>query len=332
LHFYLPVVHLLPTPTATLSDTVESSALKIGSRGSQLALTQANLVRDLLLAHHPSLSVEIVIIQTRGDVTAGSLRAMGGQGLFTAEIERALLDGRIDLAVHSLKDLGTAPDTDLELVASPPREDVRDVLIVPAGGFDDLAPNACLGTDSPRRQAQLRRLRPDLRFASIRGNIDTRLAKVGDGRYDGIVLAAAALHRLGWRDRISAYFEPDQVVPAAGQAALGLQMRRDDERQVLVRALNDAPTFAAVSAERACMRGLGGGCSAPIGTWARWEKDTLVLDALVGSLDGSQILRAAHSQDHSPNSSQDSSDPQALGTEVARQLISQGADRLLASV
>lgn len=294
-------------------------SIKIGSRGSQLALTQANLVRDLLLRRHEGLDVEIEVIRTRGDVTAGSLRAMGGQGVFTAEIEHALLDRRVDLAVHSLKDLGTAPDEALALVASPPREDARDVLVAPAGSLAALPEGACLGTDSPRRQAQLRNLRPDLRFASIRGNIDTRLGKVGDGRYDGIVLAAAALHRLGWQDRISAYFEPDEVLPAAGQAALGLQMRADDDKRNLVEVLNHSPTFAAVSAERACMRALGGGCSAPVATWARFVEGQLVLDALVGRPDGSGILRQQLT----------GADPAALGAEVAEGLLSQGAGELL---
>lgn len=292
-------------------------SLLIGSRGSKLALTQANLVRDMLQARHPGLQVEIEIIHTRGDLDQGVLRSFGG--VFTREIEQALLEGRIHLAVHSLKDLPVEVNPALALVASPEREDVRDVLISrQGGGLENLPQGARLGTSSLRRRIQLQALRPDLDFADIRGNLDTRIAKVERGEYEGIVLAAAGLHRLGWQERISAYLTPGQVLPAVGQAALGLQMRADEERRPLVEALNHPPTLAAVSAERSLLRSLGGGCQAPIAAWGRMQEGTLLVEGLVGKADGSWLLRAEVSglpQEAEP-----------LGVQLAEDLRRQGAD------
>ena len=296
--------------------------LVIGTRGSQLALTQSHMVRDLLRQEHTDLDVAIEVIQTTGDVTRGSLRHFGGRGVFTREIERALLDGRIDLAVHSLKDLPTECGADLVLVATPPREDVRDTLITRAGtGLEDLPTGARLGTGSLRRQAQLLALRPDLRFGEIRGNLDTRIDKVEKGEYDGIVLAAAGLHRLNWKHRISAYLDPAQVLPAVGQAALGLQMRRDDPLIFRVEALNHPPTFAAVTAERSFLAHLGGGCQAPIAAWGRLQGDQMHLDGLVGRPDGTRLLRAATSGPIAAAA--------RLGAELGAELERLGADVIL---
>jgi len=299
--------------------------LLIGTRGSQLALTQTRGVRDLLLEQHPGLEVEIQVIQTRGDVTAGSLRRFGGQGVFTKEIENALLDGRIDLAVHSLKDLPTGFHPDLALVAAPPREDVRDVLITRQGcGLEDLPPGAILGTGSLRRRAQVLALRPDLELREIRGNLDTRINKVFQGEYDGVLLAAAGLHRLGWQDRISAYLDPSQVLPAVAQGARGLQMRRDHDLMPLVEAANHAPTLAAVAAERSLLRCLQGGCHAPVAAWGQVEGNELRLDGMVGRPDGSLLLRAAASG--SLNAAE------ALGAQLGADLCARGADALLAEL
>lgn len=296
--------------------------LKIGSRGSQLALTQSRAVGALLQDQHPNLEVDIEIIQTKGDVTSGPLRQFGGQGVFTKELERALLDGQVDLAVHSLKDLPTEIHPDLEIIATPQREDVRDVLVTHGGGgLNDLPTDACLGTGSLRRRCQLLALRPDLRCAEIRGNIDTRLAKAENGEFDGVVLAAAALHRLDLKARISAYLTPDQVLPAVGQAALGLQMRRDHALIPSVAAINHPPTFAAVTAERSFLRHLGGGCHAPIAAWAQETNGQLHITGLVGAVDGSHLVRA--------NLDGPTTEATDLGIQLAALLKAQGADVLL---
>ncbi|MCC7263576.1 MAG: hydroxymethylbilane synthase [Candidatus Latescibacteria bacterium] len=297
-----------------------SQSLLIGSRGSKLALTQANMVRDMLQARHPGLQVEIEVIHTRGDLDQGVLRSFGG--VFTREIEHALLEGRVHLAVHSLKDLPVEVNPELALVASPEREDVRDVLITrQGGGLDSLPQGARLGTSSLRRRIQLQALRPDLEFADIRGNLDTRIAKVERGEYEAIILAAAGLHRLGWQERISAYLEPAQVLPAVGQAALGLQMRADQERRPLVEVLSHPPTLAAVNAERSLLRSLGGGCQAPIAAWGRIEDGALRVQGLVGRADGSQLVRAEVKGN--------AVEAETLGVQLADELRRQGADALL---
>ncbi len=299
-----------------------AETLVIGSRGSQLALAQSHIVRTLLLERHPGLEVAIEIIQTTGDSTRGSLRNFGGQGVFTREIEDALLDGRIDLAVHSLKDLPTRFHSDLVLAATPPREDVRDVLITRwKSDLEGLPPGTRLGTGSRRRQAQLLALRPDLSFADIRGNLDTRINKVKEGEYDGIVLAAAGLHRLGWQGRISAYLEQEQVLPAVGQAALGLQMRRRDPHIPRIAAVNHNPTFAAITAERSLLAHLGGGCQAPIAAWARPQGTILYLDGLVARPDGTRLLRA--------QTSGPLEEAELLGAELAAELGRLGAFTIL---
>lgn len=296
--------------------------LVIGSRGSKLALTQSHWVRDRLQAHHDSLEIEVLEIRTTGDTATGSLRSFGGAGVFTKELERALLEGQIDLAIHSLKDLPTQMHPELTLVATPEREDVRDALIGPdLSSLADLPNGARLGTGSLRRRAQLKALRPDLEILDIRGNLDTRIDKVMRGECDAVVLAVAGLNRLGWQQRIGVHLSLNQVLPAPGQGALGLQMRADNPLKSYVGALNHAPTQAAVQAERQLLQTLRAGCHAPVGAWARLEEDQLTLDGLVGHPDGTEMLRARHSAPLT--------DAQPLGEAVAAALREQGADALL---
>ena len=294
----------------------------IGSRGSKLALPQTHWVRDRLQTLDPELNVEVEEIHTTGDATTGSLRSFGGVGVFTKELERALLDGRIDLAVHSLKDLPTDIHSDLALVAAPDREDVRDTLIgLNLTALGDLPHGACIGTGSLRRRAQLKALRPDLSLTDIRGNLDTRVAKAMRGECDAVVLAAAGLHRLGWHERIGVYLSTDEMLPAPGQGALGLQMRADHPLRDRVAPLDDTATAAAVHGERKLLQSLRAGCHAPVGAWGRSDGDDLILDGLVGHPDGTRILRArlraplAEAAD--------------LGRALAAELRGQGADDLM---
>ena len=296
--------------------------LIIGSRGSKLALTQTHHIRDQLIASDPALDVEVEIIRTTGDVSTGSLRSFGGQGAFTKELENALLDVRVDLVVHSLKDLPTQFHADLEIIATPPREDVRDVLVAgPIQSLDELPEGARVGTGSPRRQTQLRALRPYLDLIDIRGNLDTRIGKVAAVECAAILLAAAGLHRLVWQEHISAYIPAESLLPAAGQAALGLQMRSDNPLRHHVAALNDVATFQAISAERSLLRNLRGGCHAPVAAWARIENCQLVLDGRVGHPSGTPLL---HGQ-----LSAEPTDAEALGQRLADILRQQGADSLI---
>ena len=297
--------------------------LTIGSRGSKLALTQTHHVRDQLRALHEDLEVEVEIIRTTGDRSGSSLRSFGGQGVFTKELENALLDGRVDLAVHSLKDLPTQFHADLEIVATPPREDVRDALVAGTAysALSELPEGAVVGTGSPRRQTQLRALRGDLELVDIRGNLDTRIDKVARGECAAILLAAAGLHRLGWQHHISAYLPASDMLPAAGQAALGLQMRTDHPLRAYVAALDDASTHQSISAERSLLRTLRGGCHAPVAAWARIEEDLLVLEGRVGHPSGAPLLHARRSA--SPDGAE------ALGAQLAEDLRAQGADSII---
>lgn len=302
-----------------------STTILIGTRGSQLATTQSGMVRDHLSSHWgDAIDVRLEIISTKGDVDRQSLSQIGGQGVFTREIERALLDGRVQLAVHSLKDLPTQMDERLQLSAIPLREDTRDVLVTAnGGGLDELPDGAQVGTGSTRRQAQLLALRPDLQFADLRGNVDTRLAKVTDGELDAVVLAAAGLHRLGHTDKISAYLDAHAVLPAPGQGALGLQtLISDSTAHHHVSALDDAATHAGVTAERAFLASLGGGCRAPIAAWGRMDGDQLLLEGSVLSADGVRSCRGTVTG--APT------EAAALGLRLGEQLKSEGAATLLA--
>jgi hydroxymethylbilane synthase len=271
-----------------------------------------------------AIDVTLEIIRTRGDVDQQPLRLIGGQGIFTREIERAVLDGTVDLAVHSLKDLPTETDDDLILAAIPPREDVRDVLVTrDGGGLEQLPKGARIGTGSARRQSQLAMQRSDLQFLDLRGNVDTRLRKVHDGAADAVVLAAAGLHRLGLQDRINQYLDPLTILPSPGQGALGLQMRADAvEKQRFVAALDDAETHASVTAERSFLAALGGGCRAPIAAWARTADEVLLMDGVVLRTDGTDACRASRAGSLE--------DADRLGGELGDDIKAKGASAILA--
>ena len=292
--------------------------LVIASRGSQLALWQAHWVAaQLTAAGHPC---RLEIIKTTGDkITNVPLAKVGGKGLFTKEIEEALLDGRAHLAVHSLKDLPTELPEGLVLAAVPPREDPRDAIC--GLRLADLPQGAKVGTSSLRRAAQLRQLRPDLIVESVRGNLDTRLRKLDEGQYDSILLAAAGLKRLGWADRIAEILEPDQMCPAVGQGALAIETRAGSTDAAI---LDHPETHTAITAERALLCALGGGCQVPIGAHATVSEGRLSLLAIVAAPDGTQVIRAT--------TSGPISDAAALGAALAQELLGRGAKQILEAV
>jgi hydroxymethylbilane synthase len=304
--------------------------LRLGTRTSRLATWQAEHVAAALRQAWPGLDVELVPFVTKGDKTLDQpLPEIGGKGLFTAELEASLLDGRIDLAVHSLKDLPTDDPAGLTVGATPEREDPRDAWISPGGhGLGDLPGGAVVGTSSLRRGAQLLRQRPDLVIRSIRGNVETRIRKVHEGAYDAGVLALAGLMRLGIEGRAHSTLDLDTMLPAPGQAALGVQVRADGgEAARLVAALDHPATRAAVTAERAFLAGLGGGCSAPIAALSRCDGDRLTLRGRVVSTDGA---RAVEVETDGPF---DADDPRGsgfrVGREAAARALSDGARDLL---
>jgi hydroxymethylbilane synthase len=293
--------------------------LTIGSRGSQLALWQARWVAARLEeSGHPC---RIQIIKTTGDkITGVPLAKVGTKGLFTKELEEALIAGEIDLAVHSLKDMPTDLPPGLTLAAIPERDDPRDALV--GCRWNDLPQGARVGTSSLRRSAQLRALRPDLIVESIRGNLDTRLRKLDEGRYAAIVLAAAGLRRLGWEDRIAERFPTEVMCPAVGQGALAVETRSDGgPAERACRALDHAPARAAVTAERAVLTELGGGCQVPIGAYAHLNGDLLRLRAVViDPEDGRSVARDTQGP---------AQDAARLGTELGRELLRNGAQQIL---
>jgi hydroxymethylbilane synthase len=278
-----------------------AARLRLGTRGSQLALRQAELIREALLALHPGLAVELQIITTHGDRAADvPLHVLSGQGIFARAIEEALFRGEVDLAVHSLKDLPAVEREGLELAAIPRREDARDALIVRRGAaatslptnFAGLPHGARVATGSPRRAAQLRHARPDLAIVDIRGNLDTRLRKLDADGLDALVLAAAGLRRLGLAERIAEVLPTALCLPAVGQGALAVQCRADDAAtRALLAPLDEPLTRAAVEAERALLAGLGGGCKVPIAAHATAHEGQLTLEGLVAVPDGSRVLR-----------------------------------------
>ncbi len=296
--------------------------ITIGTRGSQLALWQAEYVRKRLNHHFPDRSIERKVIKTTGDrITDRSLVGLG-KGVFTKEIEIALLDETIDLAVHSMKDLPTELPDGLCIAALPVRADPRDVLVTQSGMLlDQLPKGAKIGTTSPRRRAQLLHLRPNLQVVDVRGNLDTRLRKLHETELDGIILAAAGIKRLIGAEIITEYFEVDQMVPAAGQGALGIEVREADfEMRTLLDAINDSHSEIEVLAERGVLGELGGGCQVPIGVNARLKANRLQLIATVCSPDGKhRILERL---------SGDSGGAQELGINLATQLIQRGAHKL----
>jgi hydroxymethylbilane synthase len=301
------------------------SKLRLGTRASALARWQAEWVAGEL--KKLGAEVELVPIVTQGDVKSGPLAQIGGQGLFTKELQRALLDQRIDLAVHSLKDLPTEPVEGLAIAAVPDRESTSDVLVLGgrgssrAAGIESLPTSARVGTGSLRRKAQLLKLRPDLVVEDIRGNVETRLRKLDESQFDAIILAEAGLKRLGFADRISAVIPWQTMLPAIGQGALAIETRSDDERVRRVLApLDHVPSHHAVLAERTLLFHLRAGCLAPVGAWGRFETGRLLLDAVVLSADGSRRLTASDSS---------TDDPIALGRRVAEHLLNQGAAQLI---
>jgi len=301
----------------------------IGSRGSKLALIQANIIKDQLQRLDPAIGVCVEIIKTSGDVSAEPLSVIGGKGVFTKELEDALLDGRIDLAVHSLKDLPTILPEGLAISAICKREDPRDALVLskststPNASITNLPRTGTIGTSSPRRLAQLKQLRGDLVFKELRGNVDTRLRKLDEGQYDALLLACAGLRRLGLENRISASLSTDQMLPAVGQGAIGIETRADDQAMMgSVEKLDHKFTRLACIAERAFLRGLAGGCQLPIAAYAVVRDKRIRLDGLVAHPEGKQIMR-----DRISGSIQEAED---LGSRLAERLLERGAAGLLA--
>ncbi len=294
----------------------------IGSRGSQLALWQSRWVAARLgeLGHE----TRIEIIKTTGDkVLDVALSKAGGKGLFTKEIEDALLDGSVDIAVHSLKDVPTEQPDGLILAAMPERQDVRDAIV--GKPLAALAAGARVGTSSLRRAAQLRALRPDVEILDIRGNVDTRLRKLDEGQYDAILLAAAGLRRLGWQDRIAELIPVEFMCPAAGQGSLAIEVKEDNTHaRGPIEMLNHAPTRAAVTAERALLSSMGGGCQVPIGAHAVVDGPNLHLRALIASQDGTKLIRGERSGA--------TADAEAIGRALGDQLMKSGAAEILLSV
>jgi hydroxymethylbilane synthase len=301
--------------------------LVIGTRGSKLALWQAEWVHARLRQLEPGLSVSLKRIKTTGDkILDTPLATIGGKGLFIKEIEDALLRGEIDLAVHSMKDVPTHLPEGLEILAIPEREDPRDVLISRDGvTLDRLAAGARIGTSSLRRQAQLLHVRPDLSIQILRGNLDTRLHKLEAGEYDGIILAAAGMRRLGWTDRVTEYLSPEVCLPAIGQGALALEGRADDAfvRDVTAR-LDHRPTRMAVTAERALLERLEGGCQVPIAAYATIEDDVLTMSALVAGVNGRRLVRDSI---QGPVT-----EAHKLGIRLAERLLERGGDEILREI
>ena len=308
----------------------EPRTIRIGTRGSLLARWQTDYVRDLLVAAHPNLTVEIVVMSTQGDrVLDTPLPMIGGKGLFTAELETALRNGAIDLAVHSLKDLPTEHPPGLTIAAMPPREDPRDVLVTRHGHtLRSLPPGATVGTSSPRRTAQLARLRPDLKTLDIRGNIDTRVRKTHDaaGPYDATLLAAAGLLRLGREAVVSEFIDFNDILPAPGQASLAVQCRDEPAMFALLAPLDDDATATCVIAERAFLSALGGGCAVPVAALGTIDPDgQLRLRGRVVSTDGVKIVDVELTRPGGRATAW------SIGQELAKDAIAQGADAILAA-
>ena len=301
------------------------STLTIATRGSRLALRQAEHIKSCLQAIAPELEIRLNVIKTKGDIILDvPLAKVGGKGLFVKEIEEALLNGEADLAVHSMKDVPMELPQGLLLGCVPPRENPTDCLLsCQYGSVAALPQNACVGTSSLRRQAQLLAQRPDLRIESLRGNVDTRLRKLREGVYDAIVLASAGLNRLELTAPCMHSLDPQVFLPAVGQGALGIECREDDyDLFALLAQLEDTPTRVCVEAERGFLAGLEGGCQVPIAGHARLlDDDTLCLEGLVAEVDGSRILRA-QKQGHTSQARQ-------WGLELASEILDQGGRAIL---
>ncbi len=304
-----------------------SREIRIATRKSALALWQAEYVKARLEASHPGLKVSLVPMVSRGDkLLDAPLAKIGGKGLFVKELETALMENEADIAVHSMKDVPMEFPEGLGLYCICEREDPRDAFV--SNHFDDLdalPPGSVVGTSSLRRQAQLLARRPDLKIQFLRGNVNTRLAKLDAGEYDAIILAAAGLIRLGFGERIRSSISVDESLPAGGQGAVGIECRTtDSELHALLECLNHAPTATRVVAERALNKRLNGGCQVPIACYAVLEGDQLWLRGLVGQPDGTVLLRA---EGRAPDA-----DAEALGVQVAEALLDQGAEQILQAV
>ena len=298
----------------------------VGSRGSKLALIQAESVVAKIRKANPSLEVNISQIVTKGDRNRQTrFDQMDGVGVFVKELEEALLDGRIDLAVHSLKDMPTEIPQGLHLAAVTERLDPRDVLVSRAGRLDELPAGSRIGTGSFRRRVQLTTYRPDLEVCHIRGNVNTRLDKVSRGEFDGVILAAAALIRLGWQDKISEYLPLEHFLPAVGQGALAVETRLDDtEVAELISSTNHLPSWQSVTAERAFLSAMGGGCRTPIAALGIVNGDTLKLEGMVADIEGKKVLYASEDGD--------AMSLEEVGVRLAQKLLGMGASDFVAEV
>lgn len=303
----------------------ESNVVRVGTRGSTLALRQTEEVLEQLRPLHPELDFQIVVVRTQGDANAAAPLAGMGLGVFVKEIEQQLLAGQLHLAVHSLKDLPTKLPQGLNIGAVLKRQDPRDVLVNKWGCLvSELPEGARIGSSSPRRVAQLKNCCPQVAVLPIRGNVETRLRKAQGDEYDGAVLAAAGLIRLGLTDQITEYLSPQQFVPPPGQGVLAVEVRADDTRMIeLLQPAEHPPTRAAITAERYFLEALGGGCQVPAGAYAHCDGDVLLLTVFLGSTDGRQVFRAdlQGSINH----------PRQLAREAYQALVKQGAGRLLAA-
>ena len=311
---------------------MKNRKIVIGTRGSRLALWQAEWVKSELERSHPGITVELNKIKTTGDkILDVPLAKVGGKGLFVKEIEEALLRGEADIAVHSMKDVPTEFPEGLHLAVICKREDPRDAFITQIKNhksgilnFGGLPLGATIGTSSLRRSCQLLHIRPDIRIEQLRGNLDTRIKKLDEGQFDAIILAAAGVKRLGWADRITEFLSTETSLPAIGQGAVGIECRIDDEINDLISHLNDHITAVCVRGERVFLKKLEGGCQVPIAAYARIESQTLVIEGLVGNLAGDVIIRERI--EGAP------ADADSIGLELAERLLSRGAKQILDEV
>jgi hydroxymethylbilane synthase len=300
---------------------------KIGTRGSKLALAQSNMIRETIMKKHPDTDVELVVIKTKGDkIIDTPLSKIGGKGLFVKEIEEALLDGRVDIAVHSIKDVPAELPEGLSMPFFPERENPSDALLsVSYSRLDEIPEGSKVGTGSLRRSSQLLNARPDLEIIPIRGNVDTRIGKLESGELDAILLAASGLNRLGLSGKIKQLLPPLEFIPAVGQGALGLEVRTGDEKcNRLLEFINHEKTALAVRAERTFLNRLEGGCQVPIGAYCVVEDKGITIHGMVAELDGSRIIR------DSETGSLD--EPEKAGNTLAEKLLALGADKILAEV
>ena len=305
----------------------ERAELTIGTRGSKLALWQSEYIKAKV-EEITGLPVSLKVIKTTGDkILDVPLAKVGGKGLFTKELEVELMAGTVDLCVHSMKDVPTALPDGCIIAAMPERVDPRDVIVSGPGGYDlnTLPRSARMGTSSLRRVAQVRALRPDLEIVDVRGNLDTRMRKAEEGEVDAVILASAGITRMGWADRISHYIPAEQMISAVGQGAIGIEIRDDDEFMLhVMERIGHPETMECVTAERVVMRMLEGGCQVPIGAYARYEEGTLTMDAMVGSVDGTRIVRQQLCGD--------AGDPVGLGEAMVERLLALGAGEILAGI